>query len=135
MHFSWLLVIYYILQQIVLQDPMEDSTTYNSASEQPEKNMRGAELKGVDDTEDDRHSESEYYDRIPQAFNGNHREVGTRRIPHASEGDGVMPSPPESPLHVNPNYRLRSPIQPTGSFDKHRGGRYCLILSFPLYTF
>lgn len=120
-----------------MQDPVEDSANCNSASEQPGKDMDGEELKGVNDMEGDRSSESEYCNRIPQAFNGHCGEVGSRRIPYAMEGDGVIPFPPESPLHRNPNSRLRSPLNPAGSFDTHHGRRYGLIaeyFAFP-YTF
>ncbi|XP_020244506.1 FIP1[V]-like protein isoform X1 [Asparagus officinalis] len=77
--------------EIVCRDFMEDSTIHTTATEQPDKHTHDEELKVVHAAEGDRHSESEYHDAFLQTSSGHKREMGSRRIPHATERSFRLP--------------------------------------------
>ncbi|KAJ0980385.1 hypothetical protein J5N97_008640 [Dioscorea zingiberensis] len=97
--------------EIVCQDAVDDSNTYNGALEQSEYDPVGDNLKGVREVEDEY---SEYNGRFVHSFSDRKREMVSRGMSSTPERDGIIPFSSEPPLHALPHSKFRGPSGPSG---------------------
>ncbi|XP_072971389.1 FIP1[V]-like protein [Typha angustifolia] len=95
--------------EIVLQDSLDDSTVYNGAFEQTEKDFQGEHIKGGHEVEEERHAASDYANHIPHTSADRSREV-TRRAPFPSEGGDILHLSTEAHSQYTPSSKMRSPV-------------------------
>ncbi|KAA8535316.1 hypothetical protein F0562_030319 [Nyssa sinensis] len=105
--------------EIVLQDSADDdSLPGNDVAEQPENDPSREDLRGGHEIEEDIvQEETEHFDGSPHTYIGRKREMVGRRAPvlnsvrdNISEGDGILPFPPERRSHYRPDSRGHTPV-------------------------
>ncbi|KAF9616556.1 hypothetical protein IFM89_030323 [Coptis chinensis] len=100
--------------EIVLQDSGDDDAI---ATSDADNDVQRDDLK---DSEEDI-AQAEDFDRLPQPYKSRKEMVG-RREHMGSEGDEVLPSPPEVPFKYNPGSKESAPQEgrlPQGTSDRY----------------
>ncbi|KAA8522889.1 hypothetical protein F0562_009312 [Nyssa sinensis] len=102
--------------EIVLQDSTDDdSFPGNDVVEQPENDPSSEDLRGGHEIEEDiAQDETEHFDGIQHAYKGGKRELVGRD--NTSEGDGILPFPPEAPSQYHPVSQGQTPLYPGRNF-------------------
>ncbi|XVF35535.1 hypothetical protein REPUB_Repub18cG0154100 [Reevesia pubescens] len=123
--------------EIVCQDALDDdSSTGNGVEDRTENDLPKEDLRGdLASVANVEHEDTEYFDGLPDAYNGRKRELVGRRtmnVVHSNvpEDDGVFPFPVEASRPYGPGSRGQSPMYPSGNFgsprdERHRQGIGC----------